>query len=501
MKKYLMAVAIFAAIAASGCGNHGHKRAKDDHAHDESLQLTAYCCHFEAFIEAAPFVAGHASDISIYFSHLDNFKPLAEGSVTISLIVGTDGVRQTLSKPVQAGIFPFKLTPLAAGKGKMILDIENSSGKFQAIVPDITVYADEHEAQEAAAADAITNSNGIAFTKEQQWKIDFATEEARKEPFGQIIRATAQIQPSQSDERIVSAKTNGTVFFNTIVTEGKSVRAGQTLFTIDGSATAENNLAVRYAEAEGEYNRAKAEYERKTELAKENIVSQSDLSRAKAEFSAAEAAYNNMQRNFSAGKQSISSPITGFVMRVLVQKGQYVEAGQPVLIVSQNRDLFVKAELRPKYFNLLSNITSANMRLLNGNRTYSLEELDGKVLSYGKSTDISNPLVPIVFQINNKEGFLAGSFAEMFIKTQTSVQAITVPNEAIIEEMGNNFVFVQLRPDFFEKRPVKTGVTDGIRREIREGIEAGERIVSKGAILVKLAQASGALDPHAGHAH
>jgi multidrug efflux pump subunit AcrA (membrane-fusion protein) len=96
---------------------------------------------------------------------------------------------------------------------------------------------------------------------------------------------------------------------------------------------------------------------------------------------------------------------------------------------------------------------------------------------------------------------LSGSFVELFIKTQTAAQAVTIPNGAIIEEMGNHFVFVQLHPELFEKRAVKTGVTDGIRIEIREGIEAGERVVSKGAILVKLAQASGALDPHAGHVH
>ncbi len=96
---------------------------------------------------------------------------------------------------------------------------------------------------------------------------------------------------------------------------------------------------------------------------------------------------------------------------------------------------------------------------------------------------------------------LPGSFVEMFIKTQTGTQALTVPNEAIIEEMSNYFVFVQLTPELFEKRPVKTGVSDGIRIEITEGITEGERVASKGAIWLKLAQDSGTLDPHAGHAH
>ncbi len=245
------------------------------------------------------------------------------------------------------------------------------------------------------------NPNDIYFSLEQQEKVDFATEEVRRETFGQIIRTTAQIQPSQGDERIISAKASGTALFSTNVTEGKAVNAGQTLFTIDGSAMADNNLAVRYAEAKSEYNRTKIEYERKAELAEQNIVSQSDLLQAETDFTNAEAMYNSFRNNFSAGKQSINSPVSGFVTRILVQNGQFVEAGQPVLVVSQNRNLFIKAELQPRFFDLLNNITSANIRTLNNNRTYTLEELGGRVLSYGKSTDINNPLIPVIFQVNN----------------------------------------------------------------------------------------------------
>ncbi len=495
-----IAIMLIMSVVAVGCG-HSHNQAADEHAHEENLQLTAYSAAFEVYAEATPFVAGQPSDILAHFSFLENFKPITEGKITVSLITGTEGVRQTLEQPTRTGIYLFQLQPATAGNGKIIFDIETPAGNSQIVVPNITVYTDVHDAQHNAADAVATSTSGAIFTKEQSWKVDFATEEVKKEPFGQIIRTTVQIQPSQGDERIISAKASGAVVFNANVTEGKNVSSGQTLFTIDGSITADNNLAVQYAKAESEYNRAKAEYERKAELAKENIVSQSDLLQAKAAFTNAEAVYNNLKRNFSAGRQNITSPISGYVTSVLVSNGQFIEAGQPVLIVSQNRDLFLKAELQPRFFDVLNNITSANIRLLNSNRTYTLEELNGKVLSYGKTADINNPLIPVTFQINNRAGLLAGGFVEMFIKTQTNANALTVPNEAIVEEMGNYFVFVQITPEFFEKRPVTAGVTDGIRTEIKEGIAAGNRIVSKGAILVKLAQASGALDAHAGHVH
>lgn len=501
MKTRVIFTTLLIAVVLSACARK-NSTATDEHAHEESLQLTAYSADFEVFAEATPFVVGQSSDILAHFTFLDNFKPITEGGITASLIVGTDGIRQTLTEPTRPGIYSFTLQPTVAGTGKVVFDITTPGGTWQIVVPGITVYTDVHDAQHDAADAVATSTSGAIFTKEQSWKVDFSTDIVRREPFGAIIRTTGQIQPSQGDERVVAAKASGIVQFSGgELTQGKAVGAGQTLFTIDGSGMAEGNLSVRWAEVEGEYNRAKTEYERKAELARDNIVSQSDLLQAETEYRAAEATYNNLRSSFSAGRHSVSSPIGGFITQVLVRGGQYVEAGQPVLVVSQNRDLFIKADLQPRFFDRLGDITSANFRVLDTDRTYTLKELDGSVVSYGKSTDTANPLIPVVFRVRNNGSLLSGRFVEMFIKTQNETEALTVPNEAIVEEMGNYFVYVQLTPEFFEKRPVEKGATDGIRTEIRGDVATGDRVVGKGAILVKLAQASGALDAHAGHVH
>jgi hypothetical protein len=53
----------------------------------------------------------------------------------------------------------------------------------------------------------------------------------------------------------------------------------------------------------------------------------------------------------------------------------------------------------------------------------------------------------------------------------------------------------------FEKREVKIAGTDGLQTEVISGLNADERIVTQGAMQVKLAKSTGALDPHAGHVH
>lgn len=505
MKSHILfAVLLFMAATVVGCGSHHHEHtvAEGGHVHEENLQLTAYSDDFEVYAEATPFVVGEASDVLAHFTFLKNFKPLEAGKVTVSLSVGKERVSQVLDKPNRPGIYKFSLTPKAPGGGIIIFDLQTAAGNSQIIIPEITVYQDKHDAQHAASEVVVSSSNGVSFIKEMSWKVDFSTVSCQKEPFGKVIRTMAQVMPSNSDERIITAKASGIIAIpEAELVEGKSVSAGQTLFYIESSDMADNNLAVRYQEAESNYNLTKKEYERKKELAKDKIVSESDLLQAKANYETAEVIYNNLCKNFSAGRQAITAPISGFVKQLLVRNGEYIEAGQPIASVSQNRNIFLKAEIQPKYYSLLNNISGAKFRILNDDTIYTLADLNGHLVAYGKSVEANSPLLPVVFQINNSIELLPGSFVEMYILTEGGQPVITVPNVSLVEEMGIYFVYVQLTPEYFEKREVKIGQTDGERTEIISGLNESERVVAKGAILVKLAQATGALDAHSGHVH
>lgn len=384
----------------------------------------------------------------------------------------------------------------------MVFEITAAGVRTRIAVRGLKVYADEHEAHEAAEEAEAKSSNAVAFTKEMSWKVDFSTEEVSERPMGQVIRTMARVEPSQGDVRTVSAKSSGIVTFASgALTDGRMVSAGQALFRIDGSGMADNNLKVRFLEARSAYETSRQEYERVSELAKEKLVTEGEVLRAKNEFASAKAVYDNLREGFSSGGSVASAPISGYVTGLMVGNGQYVEAGQPLAVIAQNRDLFITAEVQPSYYPYLSSIHGANIRRPDGDTMYSLSELGGSVVSYGKSVETSSPLVPVVFRINNAPGFLPGTFVEMFITAGDGTPVRTVPKEALIEEMGNYFVYVQLTPEYFEKREVKIGRTDGRYTEILSGVNAGERVVGKGAVLVKLAHSSGTLDAHSGHVH
>lgn len=485
--------------------NQSGKTSTEPEGHEQEeikFYYTAYSNEFELFAEADPFVSGEPANVLSHFSVLPGFTPLDSGKVTVVLTVNGKETRKTIEKSPRKGIYSFDIQPEAAGSGTLKYEISCEKGNFEILVPEISVFSTVAEAQTAAAAQVPPKTNATQFTKEQSWKTGFSTGLPTVGPFGEVIKTTALVEPSQGNESVVSAGTGGIVrIISGNLLEGKDVSKGQPLFFVSGIDMADNNLSVRFAGAQSNYEKAKADYERVQELAKERIVPAKDLLAAKNKYENDKAVFENLSKNFSAGGQTIVSPMGGFIRQVFVQNGSYVEAGQPLAEVSQSRTLTLTAELPMKYASILGTIYSANITTPYDNRTYSLEELNGKVLAYGKSAGAGTYLVPIRLQIDNSGGFVPGSFVEVYLKTMTSAEALTVPVVALLEDQGTFFVWVQVTPELFEKREVKTGKTDGVRMQILGGLGSDERVVTRGAILIKLAQSTGALDAHSGHVH
>ncbi len=491
---------------AEATTEHEHE-GEDSHAghnHGEiKLQITAYSNDFELFAEATPLSVGEKAEVLIHFSSIPDFKPLTDATITAHLIVNGKKISQQL-QPVRKGIFEFDIEPTVPGEAVLRFDIQTAKENYQLEATGLQVYSDEHEAiHEAEEIEAmIPSTNTIAFTKEQSWKIDFATAQANKQTFGQVIKTTAQIQSLPASERIITARTNGTVLFSPeIISEGKNLKSGQSLFTISANGLADNNLAVRYAESETNFEKEKADYERKQNLAKDKIVSEKELADAKASFENAKTVFNNLKTHFNASGQTVSSPMNGYVKEILVENGQYVEAGQPLVRVAQNQKLLLRTEVQQKYAQALQHFSTAVIRTSSDQQSYPLEQFNGKLVSVGQSAEGANYLIPVVLQLDNPGTFLPGGFVELFLKTTSEKEILTVPNSALLEEQGAYFVLVQVHPELFEKREVKTGATDGISTAILSGILPEERVITQGAKLVKLSQVAGAMDPHAGHVH
>lgn len=88
---------------------------------------------------------------------------------------------------------------------------------------------------------------------------------------------------------------------------------------------------------------------------------------------------------------------------LLVKEGDYVSVGQPLVSVTQNRKLFLRADVSEKYYPYLNSIGSANFCTPYNNKVYTLKELGGRMLSYGKASDENGYYVPVTLNSTIRE--------------------------------------------------------------------------------------------------
>jgi multidrug efflux pump subunit AcrA (membrane-fusion protein) len=129
-----------------------------------------------------------------------------------------------------------------------------------------------------------------------------------------------------------------------------------------------------------------------------------------------------------------------------------------------------------------------------------VEELGGRLLARGASVAENNHYMPVYFEVFNDGSLLEGAFAEFYLITEEVSRGFVVPVTAVTEEQGNYFVYVQQSGTQYVKRAVGLGDHDGLNVVILTGISAGERIVTRGALLLKAASMSSAMPVNA-HEH
>lgn len=345
------------------------------------------------------------------------------------------------------------------------------------------------------------NASILHFAKEQQEKIEFAIEKVQLSDFNGAVKVAARVLAAPGNLTTVIATNAGRLHYVGNVVEGKGVRSGEPLFSLDGSNVTENDAAVRFAEAESNYLVAKADYERKLSLFKDNIVSQKELQASEAALIQSEAHYNSMKNHFNNGKMVLKSPMSGYVSALFVENGEYVAAGTAIAEVQRNGEVNIEAELPVRYASGLSNITSVNVEMNDGT-LYSLDEIEGRVVAVGRSAN-SCSMIPVTVSAAKFDAAVPGSIVTLHLgmSLKQGEAKLVVPRSALVEEMGVYYLFVHKGGDAFEKREVRIGATDGKYTRILKGLHKDEAVVTKGAVSLKLSQGAAAVDPHAGHVH
>jgi RND family efflux transporter MFP subunit len=316
-------------------------------------------------------------------------------------------------------------------------------------------------------------------------------------PFNAVIRTSGIIMVDSRDEVAITAGTSGIVeFTDHFLFPGVKVKKGTPLFTLSGKNITGNSRDVEFARAEAGYIKAKADMQRADSLIGLKLITAEHYNTIKNEFSVATALYNSYRSNSGSSFTRVVSPHEGFVREITVREGELVEAGRILAVLTIRHNMILKADIPHTMMHMAEEITGARFSPGYSEEVYSIDEMGGSILSYGRSTGDNSFYIPVYFNFEFNDDLIPGSFADVWLLGRTIEDALVVPNIAILEDYGKKYLLIETREGLFEKRYFTPGATDGIHTIAENGLSGGEVIVSEGAYQIKMSLNSSAPAAH-----
>ncbi|MBS4013352.1 MAG: efflux RND transporter periplasmic adaptor subunit [Bacteroidetes bacterium] len=342
------------------------------------------------------------------------------------------------------------------------------------------------------------HSKEVKLTKESIALAKITTEEIKLSELKGFISLPATIVSNKDNEALVGSLVQGRVQ-KIFVNMGDFVKKGQILMTVEGLDIGSINAGFIKAKATLDY--AKSVYERQKKLIEDNIGSQKVLAESKAEFEKSLAEYNAEDKKIhsiglsdddvingktadehTSGTLLIKSPINGFIIERNVVIGQSVDATTNAFKISNTSTVWIDGQLFEKDLNKINQKTMAYFKT----SIYSNELFNGKVIFIGQSIDEKSRTLLVRGEFANSNSKLKPQmYGELNLPIGENTKAILIPEESVIKEGEQYFVFVQENDTIFEQRLVTVGLTLNNKVEIKDGLKVGERFVLDGVFYLK----------------
>ena len=289
-----------------------------------------------------------------------------------------------------------------------------------------------------------------------------------------------QVEPSRRTE--VRARVEG-VILERPFTEGAAVTAGQILFRLDRVKT-----EAAYASANAHYTNAKSTLSRLEPLLAKHAVAQQDVDNARAELDAAKAALDQAKKDLD--DSVVRAEVAGRVGRARFEIGGRVTGPADLLTTIDELDpayvvfrpssqqvLDWKAD--PQAAPLLEPGGKLEVRVVLPNGA-TLPRV-GKLSFVSPSLDSATGTQEFRATFQNKDRILLpGQFVNVRLSGFSRANALAVPQRAIQQGLGRQFVYVVSTGDTVVARDVKTGPWSGTLWIVDDGLKPGDRVIVDG---------------------
>jgi cobalt-zinc-cadmium efflux system membrane fusion protein len=319
----------------------------------------------------------------------------------------------------------------------------------------------------------------------------------KKQPFAFVLKTGGRIMVDTKDIMIITAKSSGIVkFIDHFLFPGVKISKGQQLFTISGEQLADDNTELNFSQIKADLQQASANYERAKKMISDKIITEEHFLSIKNDYDKTLNEFNNLNTTIGKDGISIFSPDIGYIKEVYITEGQKVTSGQQLASIVIEHNLVLKADVSPEYLDILPSIEKANFKVGYSKYLFKTDEMDGKKISFGKSTGENSFYIPVYFRMNYTAELIEGTFTEVYLIGKENKDAIVVPNTALMEEYGKIYVYVEDFDGDFLKRYIDTGYSNGEYTQVLNGLGENEKVVATGTYQIKLSQMSTSAPAH-----
>ena len=247
---------------------------------------------------------------------------------------------------------------------------------------------------------------------------------------------------------------------------GDRIRAGDVILRLDDA-----DLRAGLREVEASLAKARADEARGRALRREGIISVEEVEKLRTD--AAVLAARREVLTVKLGRAVIRSPLTGSVADKLVSAGEVVKIGAPLFRIVEDDPLKFRSPIPERFAAVLHIGQEVRLHF----DAYRDETFVGKVTRINPTSDAASRSIVIEALVPNPDARLKpGFFANGDIVYDIQATTLAVPESALTSFAGLTKLYV-VEDGKAEERVVRTGIAiDGARREIVEGVEAGEQV-------------------------
>jgi RND family efflux transporter MFP subunit len=279
------------------------------------------------------------------------------------------------------------------------------------------------------------------------------------------------------DEMRLSFKVGG-IIKSIRVQEGESVHRGDVLAEIEQTEiNAQVEQALQMAE------KTQRDLERGERLYNDQVISLEQLQDLRTQAAMQSAQLKSAK--FNRGYSVITAPGDGVVLRKLAEERELVPAAQTVLLLgAQDRGYVVRAALADREIVQLKLGDLADIRM----DAYPGQSVRGTLSEIASAADERTGMFPVEVSFDAVPMKLASGLVaklNVYPSAGQASQLTYVPIGAVVEGDGDRASVFVIKGDRANRRPVKVAFIGDDQVALREGIAAGESVVTDGALYLE----------------